>query len=196
MSGSAGEMAGEPGHVDPPDGPPAAETPLEARSNRARQLRETAATLTKESHRLRARLPAERDKDPVVFWRSGLDVMKGHIERVTMLLEDCDLLIERIGAAEHDAGAADAAASAADGDEGEDADQMELEALREGLTQCQVALYDAVEAWMTAFDALNRTRSSGSSRAGQYREAAAQLGEIAGHCQGLADKLAGEAALP
>ena len=179
MSDSADEIAGE---AEPPVGAPSAEALLAARATWARQLREMATTLKGESHALRARLPGERDKDPVVFWQSGLDMMKGHIERATMLLEDCGHLIDQIGAAGHDAG--------------EDADQMELEALREGLTLCQDALYDAVQAWMTAFDGLTRPRSSGSTRAGQYRKAAAELGEIAGHCQGLADKLAGEAGLP
>ena len=136
--------------------------------------------------------PEERDEDPIVFWKSGLDVMKGHLKEVTTLLEDCKLLVEQIGEVEQDADVADVAAFAG---AGQDADQMELGALREGVTQCFAALYDAVQAWMTAFATLSNRRSSGSSRARQYRRQQLNSAKSLATARDSRGNLAGEADL-
>jgi hypothetical protein len=194
MSGSAEEMAGEPGQAEPPVDPPTAESLLAARADRASELKGTAATLKEEAWRLRTSLP-EADEDPVGFFLRGLDAVKDQLNRVTPLFKDCERLVEQMGEAKQVADAAGAAV----GDEGkavgEDADQMELDALRDLLTHFSAAVYRAFEAWLTAAAAMNR-RSSHSSRSKHYGQAAAELAEIAEHCQALAKQLEGEAGLP
>lgn len=192
MSGSAGELAGQPGQTEPPAGPPSVDPLLAARADLASKLDDKAETLEKQARHLRTDFP-EEGEDPPVFWQKGLDAVKGHLKTVTMLLEDCELLVKQMDEAKQDADAATVEdESKAKGD---DAAQMELDALYDRLTQFNDAVYRAVQATITALAAL-KGRSSHSSRSNLYVKAAAELAEIAEHCRALADQLAGEAGLP
>jgi hypothetical protein len=195
MSGPAEKMEGEPGQAKPPASPPPADPLLEERATRARELKETAATLEKAARRLRRDFPGE-DEDPPVFWQRGLDEVKGHVKEVEMRLEDCELLVEKMDEAKQDADAASAATIEDEGKaKGDDAAQMELDALRGQLTHVNGAVDHAVQATITALAAL-KGRSSHGSRSNLYVKATAELAEIAEYCGALADQLAGEAGLP
>jgi hypothetical protein len=195
MSRSAEEPAGRPGQVDPRAGPPPAEPLSEKRAKQARKVTVAAETLRGAARHLRRDLPPD-DEHPMAFWLTGLDAMKGHLEDVGTLHEDCELLVGQISEAKR---AADAAAAATGADEstpnGEDADQMELDALSEGLTQLDEAIARAAKVTRKAIAAV-RGRATDDKREDAYFAAAGELAEIAEHCQGLGKKLAGEPGLP
>ena len=195
MSDSAEEPVGRPSQVDPRAGPPPVDPLSEKRAKQARKVTATAETLKDAARHLRRDLPQD-DQHPMTFWLTGLDAMKGHLEDVGTLHEDCELLVKQMSEAK---GGADAAAAATGVDEskpnGEDADQMELDALSEGLTQLDEAIARAAKVTRKAIAAV-RGRSTDDKREDAYFAAAGEIAEIAEHCHGLGNKLAGEPGLP
>jgi hypothetical protein len=192
MSGAAEESADEPSQVDPPAGPPSADSLLEKRAKQASKLTTTAETLKDAARRLRRGLPPD-DQHPLAFWKRGLGTVKGHLQDVGTLHEDCELLLNDMSEAKQ---AADAAAIEDESKaNGEDADEMELDTLSEGLTQLDAAIAHAAKVTRKAIAAIWGDSTDGE-REDAYFAAAGQLAEIAGHCQGLGDQLEGEAGLP
>ena len=192
MNGSAEEPVGEPDQVDPPAGTPSADPLLEKRAKQASKLTATAETLIDVARRLRRGFPPD-DQHPLAFWKRGLDTVKGHLEDVGTLHEDCELLVKQMSEAKQaaDAVAVDDESKA----NGEDADQMELETLSEGLVQLDDAIAHAAQVTRKAMAAV-RGNSTDDEREDAYFAAAGELAEIAGHCQGLGDQLKGEPGLP
>jgi hypothetical protein len=117
--------------------------------------------------------------------------VRGHLGDVNMLLEDCELLVDHMARAKDEACAADEDSEM----DGEDADEMEMDALRDRLVQFSEALEQAVGITITALATLEG-RASHSSRSNSYIKAATQLADIAGHCRALAGLLLGESGLP
>jgi hypothetical protein len=188
MNTSAEGPGAKPGQPDPRAGPSAADPLLEKRATQARKLTAAAGRLTEETRRLRRGLPNDVDH-PHDFWLSGLDTMKGHLEEIAELHEDCELLVKQMSKTKQAVNAGESKAN------GEDAEQMELRALSEELTQLDEAIARAASVTRKAIAAV-RGRSTDDKREDAYFAAAGELADIVGHFEALISQLRGEAGLP
>lgn len=188
MIGSAKEPADDLGPADPPVGPPSADALLKQRARLAGKLTAKAVTLRAEARRLQ-RVTPQNNEHPVDLWTRGLTAVREHLIDVGTLHEDCELLVKQMSDKKH----------AADADEnqenGEDADQMELDALSGELGHLDTAIAHAASVTRKAVAAV-AARTTDSKREDAYFAAAGELAEIAGQVEALVGYLKGEAGLP
>lgn len=189
MNRPAEGPSAEPGQADPRAGPLPADSLVEKRATQTERLTAAVGRLKAETRHLRRALPADV-KHPHDLWVSGLDAMKVHLEEITELHEDCELLVKQMSEAKQ---AADAGETKANG---EDAEQMELRALSEELAQLDEAISRVVSVTRKAIAAVQGARSTDDKREDAYFAAVGELADLVGHFEALISQLKGEAGLP
>jgi chromosome segregation ATPase len=185
MNSEAEGTGTEPRQADPRAGPRPADPFLDKRATQVERLTAAVERLKTETRRLRRGLPADV-QHPHDLWVSGLVAIKAHLEEIAEWHEDCELLVKQMSEARQ----------VGDAGETKDAEQMELRALSEELTQLDEAISQVASVTRKAIAAVQGARSTDDKRENAYFAAVGELADLVGHFEALISQLRGEAGLP
>jgi hypothetical protein len=154
-------------------GPPSGEA-VRSREGLASDLENLAEELIAKAKELkRAKRDLEQKQTMAGLWEAGLVVMLEYVDRVTLVLDESQEIVN------DDPGASD------------------TDTAQDALAQLDEAVYDAKEAIDAAIDSLESDDQPfrSTTRSKSFRNAADQLSELGQRCEGLAVHLRGPEAL-